>query len=134
MKNLLFILSFSLITLFSCSSKDDNINDNRVLLKKWYLYSSTFEGVDYPHDGCSNGNRDYIEFSEPNIVEFYHYLGSSNCDYTLDASGTWDRNGNTIVIRYSPTWSEDLTIVELNNTIFNYTTENGANYSYKSYY
>lgn len=137
MRYSLFISSLSFLLLFSCSSGDDNDNsneeDNALLLRKWYLVSSTFNGQTFTHEGCSNGNKDYIEFSEPNNFESYVYESSDNCNYILEASGSWSREGVLLTIDYDQPYPTSVdTIDELTATTFSFVTENGAYYIYSS--
>ncbi|MCF8272965.1 MAG: hypothetical protein K9I95_03955 [Flavobacteriaceae bacterium] len=120
MKNLLFILSFSFLVLFSCSSNSEEDNsskdDNTFLIRTWY--SNSYE--------C-NGNRDYYVFSAPNIYEHHVIASSSDCDgYILAESGTWTREGVTIVIDYDQNIETSvLTIDELSATTFSFVATGG---------
>ena len=130
MKKLIYLLSISFLMLQSCSSGggDNSSNDNTLLMRKWYV--NTYQ--------CSNGNRDYYQFSAPNI--FRHYVTPSNldCNYILPEYGTWTRNGMTIVIKYDQSLGITdaiLTIDELSATTFSFVADGafGGYYVLTSY-
>lgn len=118
MKKLIYLLSIAFLMLQSCSSRggDNSSDDNTLLMRKWYV--NTYQ--------CSNGNRDYYQFSAPNI--FRHYVTPSNldCNYILPEYGTWTRNGSTIVLKYDQSlgiMDAVLTIDELSATTFSFVAD-----------
>jgi hypothetical protein len=128
MKKIVLMLSFTLIALSSCSSDSNNSSDdNTLLMRKWYDNSNP----------CSNGNREYYEFSAPNIYK--HYVPgffANDCSYFLAEYGTWSRNGITIVIKYDQSLAigdDILTIDELSATTFSFVWDGGG-YSVLSSY
>ncbi|WP_405571530.1 lipocalin family protein [Winogradskyella sp. Asnod2-B02-A] len=141
MKNLLFIFSLTFFVLYSCSSEDENnsqTEENSLLLRKWYLVSIRPPGPTIQHTPCINGNRFYIEFSEPNIYERYYYDRNNNCEYFLVQSGTWLRDGDIITIDYDLTFDNDddddddvFNIVVLNTTELTFLNDVGI-FTYSS--
>jgi hypothetical protein len=127
MKKIILMLSFTLIALSSCSSDSNNSSDdNTLLMRKWY--DNSYQ--------CSNGNRDYYQFSAPNIFRHYVYNSSNDCNYFLAEYGTWTRSGITIVIKYDQSLAigdDILTIDELSATTFSFVWEDGG-YSVLSSY
>ncbi len=119
MKNLFYLLSITFLLLQGCSSdssKDSENIDNTLLLRKWY--DNSYQ--------CSNGNRDYYEFSAPNIFKHYVTPSNTNCNYILPETGTWTRNGITITIIYDqPIEKSILTIDQLTATTFSFVTSGG---------
>jgi hypothetical protein len=125
MKNSLYAFCLISFILFSCSSNDDDNNnsndDNSLLLRKWYLVSSDFGNGTIEAPECSNGNVSYIEFISPNIYRSYTWDNDDNCDYFLEASGTWTRNGVLINIEFDQPYPEEhITIDELTASNFSY--------------
>jgi hypothetical protein len=123
MKKLIYLLSVTFLMLQSCSSGDSssggniNSNDNTFLMRKWY---------DNSYQCPSNGNRDYYEFSKPNIFKHYVTPSSSDCNYILPETGTWTRNGVTIIIDYDQAIGNSiLTIDELSATTFSFVSDGG---------
>lgn len=133
MKKLIY-LSIIFLALLSCSSGDDNSQnnvDNSLLLRKWYLVSETSQGNTYLHKACGNGNRDYFEFIAPNIANFYHWISTNNCNYTSEPY-TWTRNTSEVIkLNYGGDIST-LTILELTATSFIYveTQKDGTSSKY----
>lgn len=127
MKNLLFIICITFLTLFSCSSNSDDSTkvDNTLLMRKWY--DNSYE--------C-NSNRDYLEFSAPNVYKHYVTPSNTDCNYILPETGTWTRDGITIVIEYDQNIETSiLTIDELSATTFSFVATGGMNgYSVLSSY
>lgn len=127
MKNLLFILTFSFLFLFSCSSGSDDSEkvDNTLLMRKWY---------DNSYD-C-NGVRDYFEFSAPNIFKHFVTPTNNDCSYILAESGIWKREDITITINFDQNIETAiLTIDELSATTFSFVSSGGYNgYSVLSSY
>jgi hypothetical protein len=125
LKNLLFIITVSFLTLFSCSSgSDDNKNteDNSLLLRKWY----NLEDISGLAQDCGKP-AEYFEFSEPNIHE-HVVIGNDGCNYILTDYGTWTMDGNTIVITYNQSLSiapSIITIEELSLTTFSFLVTGG---------
>lgn len=120
MKKLIYILCIITIVLQSCSSggSENSSSDNTLLMKKWY--DNSYQ--------CSNGNRDYYQFSAPNIFRHYVTPSSQDCNYILPEFGTWTKNGNTIVIKYDQSLGiadAILTIDELSATTFSFVAEGG---------
>jgi hypothetical protein len=119
MKKITFIITITFLLLQSCSSGSSNSSSNNTLLmRKWYINSYQ----------CSNGNRDYYEFSSPNI--FKHYVTPSNldCNYILPEYGTWTKNDVTIVLKYDQSLGiadAILTIDELTATTFSFVAQGG---------
>ena len=77
MKKLIYFFSIAFLLFQSCSSSDNSQNstlDTSLLFKKWYIVSQTYNGVKSNGYVCSNGNRDYLEFKEPNILNYYFLL------------------------------------------------------------
>ena len=113
-----YLLSVTFILLQSCSSGDSNSEqkniDNSLLLRKWYVVSQTSQGKTYYHKPCTNGNRDYLEFSVPNIANFYHWNSTNDCSYVKE-SFTWIKTGNVIKLNFYGDIST-LTISELSVT------------------
>ena len=102
----------------SCSSGSSNnsSDDNTLLMRKWYVNNYQ----------CSNGNRDYHEFSAPNIYRHYVTPSNQNCNYILPEYGTWTRNGITIVIKYDGSLAgaeAKLTIDQLTATTFSFVAD-----------
>jgi hypothetical protein len=130
MKKTFLLLSITLLMLQSCSSGggDNSSDDNTLLMRKWYV--NTYQ--------CSNGNRDYYEFSAPNIFKHYVTPTESNCNYILPEYGTWTRNGSTIVLKYDQSlgiMDAVLTIDELSATTFSFVADGalGGYYVLTSY-
>lgn len=121
----LSLLSILFIIFQSCSSgnssdKLDNPDNNSLLLRKWYWVSQTRVGQQaYFLTSCSNGNKDYFEFSSPNIANFYHVTSSNDCNYILEPY-TWTKNGNIITLKIFGD-TEIATISELTATRLVYT-------------
>lgn len=118
MKKILYLLSISFLMLQSCSSgNDDNSSDdNSLLLRNWY--DNSYQ--------CSNGNRDYYQFSAPNIFRHYVTPSSNDCNYILPEYGTWTRNGSTILLKYDQSlgiWDATLTIEQLTATTFSFVAQ-----------
>ena len=121
MKKIFYIFSITFIILQSCSSggSDNSSIDNTLLMRNWY--DNTYQ--------CSNGNRDYYQFSAPNI--FRHYVtpfssSSLDCNYILPEYGTWTRNGSTILLKYDQSlgiWDATLTIEQLTATTFSFVAQ-----------
>ena len=114
----------------SCSSGSSNnsSDDNTLLMRKWYV--NTYQ--------CSNGNRDYYQFSAPNIFRHYVTPSSQDCNYILPEYGTWTRNGITIIIKYDQSLGiadAILTIDELSATTFSFVADGafGGYYVLTSY-
>lgn len=120
MKRLIYLLCIITIVFQSCSSggSENSSSDNTLLMKKWY--DNSYQ--------CSNGNRDYYQFSAPNIFRHYVTPSSQDCNYILPEFGTWTKNGNTIVIKYDQSLGiadAILTIDELSATTFSFVAEGG---------
>ncbi len=118
MKKILYLLSISFLMLQSCSSgNDDNSSDdNTLLLRNWY--DNSYQ--------CSNGNRDYYQFSAPNIFRHYVTPSSNDCNYILPEYGTWTRNGSTIILKYDQSLGigdATLTIEQLTATTFSFVAQ-----------
>jgi len=119
MKKILYLVSISFILLQACSSGGSNNNsssndDNTLLMRKWY--DNSYQ--------CSNGNRDYYQFSAPNIFRHYVTPSSQDCNYILPEYGTWTRNGITIVIKYDQGFADTiLTIDKLSATTFSFVAD-----------
>lgn len=115
----LITLILGITFVYSCSTSNDNSSvNNTLLMRKWYVNNSS----------CSNGNRNYHEFSAPNIYRHYVYPSSNNCNYILPEYGTWTRNGITIVIKYDPGLGiadTRLTIDQLTATTFSFVADGG---------
>jgi hypothetical protein len=88
MKKIIYLLSVTFLILQSCSTGNSNSSNNTLLMRKWYDNSYH----------CSNGNRDYYEFSAPNIFRHYITLSNLDCNYILPEYGTWTKNGEVYVI------------------------------------
>lgn len=130
MKRLIYLLSIAFLMLQSCSSGggDNSSDDNTLLMRKWY--DNSYQ--------CSNGNRDYYEFSAPNIFRHYVTPSSDDCNYILPEYGTWTRNGSTIVLKYDQSLGiidATLTIDELSATTFSFVADGalGGYYVLTSY-
>ena len=130
MKKLFYLLSIVFLMLQSCSSGSSNnsSDDNTLLMRKWYV--NTYQ--------CSNGNRDYYQFSAPNIFRHYVTPSSQDCNYILPEYGTWTRNGITIIIKYDQSLGiadAILTIDELSATTFSFVADGafGGYYVLTSY-
>lgn len=122
MKKLIYLISVTLLLLQSCSSGDSSSssNNNSLLLKKWYWVSQTRVGQQpYYLTPCSNGNIDYFEFISPNVANFYHVAGSTDCRYILEPY-TWTKNGNVLTLKIFGS-TEIATISELTATRMVYT-------------
>jgi hypothetical protein len=136
MKNLFFLINISFLILFiSCSSSDNNnLTDetNSLLLRKWNYVSGNFDGTTIPAPICSNGNRSYIEFLEPNVYKSYTWQSNNNCDYFLESSGVWTRSGILITIDYDQGPNDVFTIDELTATRLSFVTNNGSYLIYTS--
>lgn len=136
MKNLFLVLALSFLTVFSCSSgSDDNntVEDNALLLRQWYLVSSNFGSGTVQAPECSNGNVSYIEFTAPNIHKSYTWDNDDNCDYFLEASGSWSREGVLITIEYDQPYPDEVyTINELTATTLSFVTSDGDYFVYSS--
>jgi len=118
MKKLLFLVSISFLMLQACSSGggDNSSDDNTLLLRNWY--DNSYQ--------CSNGNRDYYQFSAPNIFRHYVTPSSNDCNYILPEYGTWTRNGLTILLKYDQSlgiWDATLTIEQLTATTFSFVAQ-----------
>lgn len=132
MKKIIYIISITFILLQSCTTgnSNGNISDNSLLLKKWYLVSYSYKGNTYNQIPCSNGNRDYLEFINPNIANYYHVKSTNDCSYALEAN-TWTKNGNIIQLKYYGNVSA-CTITELTATSLIYVETDSAGISYTS--
>lgn len=102
----------------ACSSggSDNSSDDNTLLLRNWY--DNSYQ--------CSNGNRDYYQFSAPNIFRHYVTPSSNDCNYILPEYGTWTRNGSTILLKYDQSlgiWDATLTIEQLTATTFSFVAQ-----------
>ena len=129
MKKIFYLLSVAFLLLQSCSSGDGSgsSNNNSILLKKWYWVSQTRVGQQPNYlTPCSNGNIDYFEFISPNVANFYHVAGSTDCSYILEPY-TWTINGNVLTLKIFGS-TEIATISELTATRMVYTLveDNGA--------
>lgn len=130
MKKIICLISITIFILQSCSSggSDNSTSDNTLLMRKWY--DNTYK--------CSNGNRDYYEFSAPNIFRHYVTPSSQDCNYILPEYGTWTRNGITIVIKYDKSLGgigdATLTIDKLSATTFSFVSEDFGGYLVLSSY
>lgn len=118
MKKLICLLSIIFLILQSCSSggSDNSSDDNTLLMRNWY--DNSYQ--------CSNGNRDYYQFSEPNIFRHYVTPTNTNCNYILPEYGTWTRNGATILLKYDQSlgiWDATLTIEQLTATTFSFVAQ-----------
>jgi hypothetical protein len=130
MKKLIYFFSIAFLLFQSCSSSDNSQNstlDTSLLFKKWYIVSQTYNGVKSNGYVCSNGNRDYLEFNEPNILNYYHIIGSSNCNYTSDGPYNWIKKGNIISVYFNEKLVSTLTINELTITTFSFITTYAGN-------
>ena len=129
MKKLItLILGIAFVYGCSSGSNDNSSVDNTLLMRKWYVNNSR----------CSNGNRNYHEFSAPNIYRHYVYPSSNNCNYILPEYGTFTRNGNTIVLKYDPSLGITdaiLTIETLTASTFSFVATGafGGHYVFTSY-
>lgn len=126
MKKIIYLLSITFILLQSCSSGGslDNSNNNSLLIRRWYFVSSTYQGTTHYATICNNnGHRDYIDFIEPNIANFYHVASSiaNSCsdDYAL-VSYNWVKNGNIMNFTYYGTNASTCVISELTATTLKY--------------
>jgi len=136
MKKQLFILSLSFLMLLSCSSGDnEQSSNNELLMKTWYLvwYESESNGsIRYPV--CNNnGNRDYIEFTSPNIANFYHVSSSSGnicSDEYVFEPHTFTKNGNEISLYFNGNLDKTWTITELTETTLKITNHSGFKQQY----
>jgi hypothetical protein len=118
MKKLLFLVSISFLMLQACSSGggDNSSDDNTLLLRNWY--DNSYQ--------CSNGNKDYYQFSAPNIFKHYVTPSSNDCNYILPEYGTWTRNGLTILLKYDQSLGigdATLTIEQLTATTFSFVAQ-----------
>lgn len=118
MKKIFYLFSIAFLMLQSCSSEngDNLVDDNILLMRKWY--DNSYQ--------CSNGNRDYYEFSSPNIFKHYVTPSSMDCNYILPEYGTWTRNGSTILLKYDHSlsiWDATLTIEQLTANTFSFVAE-----------
>ena len=134
MKKLIYLLSVTFLLLQSCSSSDsennnsqNNTSDNSLLLRKWYLVSQTYNGVKSNEYRCSNGNIDYFEFKEPNTLNYYYVISSSNCDYTSEGPFNWIKKGNVISVYFKEKLVRTLAINELTATTFSFVTTDAGN-------
>jgi len=123
MKKLNLLLTIILgITILSCSSNNENGNENNSdLIGTWYGISSTFNGG---NSGVPYNN--ILKFTSDNRVEFI-YEGFGNSGEDISDFGDWSENGNTLTI----TWDDSdpglenyvLEILELTETSLKYTTD-----------
>jgi hypothetical protein len=118
MKKIVYLLSITFLMLQACSSGDNSSEDNSLLLRKWYLVSYTYQGNTYNSTPCSNGNRDYLEFINPNIANYYHVRSTNDCSFAKEEY-TWTKNGNVINFNFHSNIST-LTISELSATTLIY--------------
>ncbi len=123
MKKLNLLLAFILgITILSCSSDDENSNENNSdLIGTWYGISSTFYGN---NSGIPDSN--IVKFTSDNRVEFI-YEGFGNNGEDISEFGDWTENGNTLTIIWddSDIGSENyvLEILQLNASTLTWRTE-----------
>lgn len=128
MKNTNLLFCLILFMFFSCSSNDDGennntVNENSLLVREWYLVSSDYGNGTIEAPECSNGNLSYVEFTPPNIYKSYTWDNDNNCDYFLEASGTWEKEGVVISIEYDQPYPDEQFIIdELTATTFSYTS------------
>lgn len=145
MKKILFLICTAFLFLQACSSSDsgndnsqNNTSDNSLLLRKWYLVSQTYNGEKSNGYRCSNGNRDYFEFKEPNTLNYYYVISSSNCNYTSEGPFNWTKKGNVISVYHNSNLVRTMAINELTATTFSFVNTEAGNgqsslYVYNSY-
>lgn len=123
MKKINLLLTIILgITIFSCSSDDNDANENNSnLIGTWYGISSTLNGN---NSGIPDNST--LKFTSDNRVEFI-YGGFGNNGEDISEFGNWTENGNTLTI----TWDNSdpnlenyvLEILELNESTLKWQTE-----------
>lgn len=141
MKKLIY-LSIIFLALLSCSSGEDNSQnnnvDNALLQRKWFYYSETYQGKTHYFSTCTNGNKDYLEFKASSILNYYYVISNTNCNYTSEGPFNWIKKGNTVSVYHNNTLVRTLIINELTATtlIFEETdavSKETALYVYNSY-
>ena len=131
MKNIFtLLLIFSTVLLINCGGdsddNSDNSIDNSLLLRKWYMVSQTYQGQTNYHKACGNGNRDYIEFLSPNVLNAYYWHSSSDCSYVLERHN-WSKKDNDIKITTNNTLIETYSISELTVTTLSFVVTGASN-------
>lgn len=108
MKQIKVLLAAVIITAFSasCSSDDNGDSTSGNIMAKWTptktvtsLNGNNQDPANYSGNeaGC---DKDYTEFLTGGVVKdvvFYHNAAEA-CTEDADASSTWSKNGNTLVI------------------------------------
>ena len=133
MKKLIYLFSIAFIILQSCSTKDSNSSmntDNSLLLRKWYRVSNTRQGRIYYNQPCSNGNRDYVQFSTSDIYNTFNITSTNNCNYFVEGPFKWIRNGDVITFSFNGVKTSTAIISELTATSLKFVeTEEGSSVS-----
>ncbi|WP_431134807.1 hypothetical protein [Psychroserpens mesophilus] len=152
-------LALIVVSLFTCSSDDDNINDNDVSVEGvWVLSALSVESsFDFNNDGIASRNLfeetpcyndDFINFRTDgtvNVVTALTYISieiTSPTEYEhvyqcldgLNQETTWTRNGNTITVENGTTdfvgvISGNILTVSIEN-LFEIEMYDGMDYSY----
>ncbi len=70
-------LLISYLFFLSCSNSEDNINNEKQILGKWYPIEEIYEGKTYEYTGHEDCGRDYYIFKEGGI---YNFIDIRNCE------------------------------------------------------
>ncbi len=128
----LALLSVSLFT--GCSKDDDNVSTPEpTVTGKWktvkfeYYENNVLTGATNVVEDNSSC-PDYLEFKANAVFESIEKDG--DCVASLEQSGTYTKNGSSLVLNYGPSESQTLNLVELTDTDlvfdFTYTDSNGT--------
>ncbi len=120
MKKVLLLLSLTVSTLFfvSCSKEDENTQQEKAIIGKWYLHSRKYLGRVDIEEYSSICGKSYIQFKEGNKYQRV-YIDKKDC-YEKLFYGTYSVNDNMLVIkeeyrseeRYTLELSEDKLIMK----------------------
>lgn len=125
MKSKIIIVTIASFICFSCSKNDSDESTAQSILGKWNYKETIINDVTYIYEDHEPCGKDYIEFYNENSLKSVDVFG---CQPITDWTGTFSKNGNTLII-YNGQENITTEIIELtqNKLSFKFNYDNDGN-------